>query len=135
MIERRADWKPAEQSGGRFFPTISPSAVGERRAGCPPLHPSTIAPSSGRAPRGRGRAIPFPSRVPAAVLCFIAKQEAKMNWVKCTDMNKQPIYVNIENATSIRWDEKEKSSIIAFAVTGGDTIEVIEEPDAIIRGQ
>ena len=42
-----------------------------------------------------------------------------MNWVKCTDMNKQPIYVNIENATSIRWDEKEKSSIIAFAVTGG----------------
>jgi hypothetical protein len=32
-------------------------------------------------------------------------------------------------------DEKEKSSIIAFAVTGGDTIEVIEEPDAIIRGQ
>jgi hypothetical protein len=58
-----------------------------------------------------------------------------MNWVKCADMNKQPIYVNIENATSIRWDEKEKSSIIAFAVAGGDTIEVIEEPDAIIRGQ
>jgi hypothetical protein len=76
-----------------------------------------------------------PSRVPAPVLCFAAKQEAKMNWVKCTNMNKQPIYVNIENATSIRWDEKEKSSIIAFAVTGGDTIEVIEEPDAIIRGQ
>jgi hypothetical protein len=24
-----------------------------------------------------------------------------MNWIKCTDMNKQPIYVNIENATSI----------------------------------
>jgi hypothetical protein len=58
-----------------------------------------------------------------------------MNWVKCTNMNKQPIYVNIENATSIRWDETEKASIIAFAVTGGDTIEVIEEPDAIIRGQ
>jgi len=33
-----------------------------------------------------------------------------------------------------RWDETEKSSIIAFAVTGGDTIEVIEEPDAIVRG-
>jgi len=28
-----------------------------------------------------------------------AKQEAKMNWVKCTDMRKQPIFVNIENAT------------------------------------
>jgi hypothetical protein len=73
------------------------------------------------------------SRLPCYALA--AKQEAKMNWVKCTNMNKQPIYVNIENATSIRWDEKEKSSIIAFAVTGGDTIEVIEEPDAIIRGQ
>ena len=58
-----------------------------------------------------------------------------MNWVKCTDMRNQPIYVNIENATSIRRDDAEKSSIIAFAVTGGDTIEVIEEPDVIIRGQ
>jgi len=58
-----------------------------------------------------------------------------MNWVKCTDMRNQPIYVNIENATSIRRDKTERSSIIAFAVTGGDTIEVIEEPDAIIRGQ
>jgi hypothetical protein len=47
------------------------------------------------------------------------KQEAKMNWVKCTDMRNQPIYVNIENATSIRRDETEKSSIIAFAVIGG----------------
>ena len=28
-----------------------------------------------------------------------------MNWVKCTDMRKQPIYVNIENATSILWNE------------------------------
>jgi hypothetical protein len=64
-----------------------------------------------------------------------AKQEAKMNWVKCTDMRNQPVYVNIEQATSIRRDETEKSSIIAFAVTGGDTIEVMEEPDAIIRGQ
>ena len=36
------------------------------------------------------------------------KQEANMNWIKCTDMNKQPIYVNIENATSIFWIEKEK---------------------------
>jgi hypothetical protein len=26
-----------------------------------------------------------------------------MNWVKCTDMRKQPIFVNIENATTILW--------------------------------
>jgi hypothetical protein len=69
------------------------------------------------------------------VVCLAEKQEAKMNWVKCTDMRKQPIYVNIENATSILWNEIEKSSIIAFANIGGDTIEVIEEPEAIIRGQ
>jgi hypothetical protein len=37
-----------------------------------------------------------------------------MNWIKCTDMNKQPIYVNIENATSIFWVEQEKASIIGF---------------------
>jgi hypothetical protein len=63
------------------------------------------------------------------------KQEAKMNWVKCTDMRKQPIYVNIENATSILWNETEKASIIAFASTGGDSIKVIEQPEAIIRGE
>jgi len=42
-----------------------------------------------------------------------------MNWVKCTDMRKQPIFVNIENATSILWNEIEKSSTIAFANIGG----------------
>jgi len=39
MIERRADWKRAEQSDARFFPTVSSSAAGERRAGRPSLHP------------------------------------------------------------------------------------------------
>ena len=58
-----------------------------------------------------------------------------MNWVKCTDISNQSIYVNIENATSILWNEIEKSSIIAFANIGGDTIEVIEPPETIIRGE
>ena len=57
-----------------------------------------------------------------------------MNWIKCTDMNKQAIYVNIENATSIFWIEKEKASIIGFP-SGGDSIKVIEPPEAIIRGE
>ena len=51
------------------------------------------------------------------------------------DTRNQPIYVNIENATSILWNEIEKSSTIAFANIGGDTIEVAVEPEAIIRGQ
>jgi hypothetical protein len=63
-----------------------------------------------------------------------AKQEANMNWIKCTDMNKQPVYVNIENATSIFWVEEEKASIIGFP-SGRDSIKVVEEPEAIIRGQ
>jgi hypothetical protein len=63
-----------------------------------------------------------------------AKQEANMNWIKCTDMNKQPVYVNIENATSIFWVEEEKASIIGFP-SEGDSIKVVEEPEAIIRGQ
>ena len=58
-----------------------------------------------------------------------------MNWVKCTDMRKQPIYVNIENPTSILWNEIQKASIIAVASTGGDSIKVIEQPEAIIRGE
>jgi hypothetical protein len=61
------------------------------------------------------------------------KQEANMNWIKCTDVNKQPIYVNIENATSIFWVEQEKASIIGFPC-GTDSIKVIEKPEIIIRG-
>jgi hypothetical protein len=59
-------------------------------------------------------------------------QEANMNWIKCTDMNKQPIYVNRENATSIFWVEQEKASIIGFP-SGADNITVIEKPEIIIR--
>jgi hypothetical protein len=70
MIERRADWKHAEQSDARFFPTISPSAIGERRAGCPPLHPSTIAPIVWASPaRARG-AIPLPTNHRYLSSCF-----------------------------------------------------------------
>ncbi|WP_156042090.1 hypothetical protein [Bradyrhizobium sp. URHD0069] len=57
-----------------------------------------------------------------------------MNWIKCTDMNKQPIYVNIENAVSISWIEEEKASIIGFP-SGADSIKVIEPPEVIIRGE
>ena len=56
-----------------------------------------------------------------------------MNWIKCTDMSKQPIYVNIENATSIFWVEQEKASIIGFP-SGASSIKVIEKPEIIIRG-
>ena len=57
-----------------------------------------------------------------------------MTWVKCTDTQNRLIYVNIENALSILWNERKKSSTIAFANIG-DTIEVIEPPEAIIRGE
>ena len=56
-----------------------------------------------------------------------------MNWIKCTDMNKEPIYVNIENALSIFWIEKENASIIGFP-SGADSIKVTEKPEIIIRG-
>jgi hypothetical protein len=67
------------------------------------------------------------------MLCLAEKQEAHMNWIKCTDMNKQSIYVNIENGTSIFWVEQEKASIIGFP-SGGDSIKVLEKPEIIIRG-
>src|SRR6266446_3007615 len=75
------------------------------------------------------------SRPPSSCGMLSVKQEAKMNWVKCTDMRKQPIFVNIENATTILWNEVEKASIVAFASSGGDSIKVLEKPEAVIRGQ
>jgi len=69
-----------------------------------------------------------------AVVSLAESRRPNMNWIKCTDMNKQPIFVNIENATSIFWIEKEKASIIGF--TGGvESIKVNEPPEAIIRGE
>lgn len=56
-----------------------------------------------------------------------------MNWIKCTDMNNQPIYVNIENATRIFWVEEEKASVVGF-LSGTDNVKVIEKPEVIIRG-
>ena len=56
-----------------------------------------------------------------------------MNWIKCTDMNKQPIYVNIENATRIFWVEEEKASVVGF-LSGTDNVKFIEKPEVIIRG-
>jgi hypothetical protein len=47
MIERRTDWKRAEQSDARFLPTISPSAAGERRLIRPLPIPSDNDPQYG----------------------------------------------------------------------------------------
>jgi hypothetical protein len=55
MIERHADWKRAEQSTARFFPTRSPSAARERRLIRPLSSPPTTIRSMGDRSRGLGR--------------------------------------------------------------------------------
>ena len=43
------------------------------------------------------------------------------------------IYVNMENAMSSFWIEKEEASIIVFP-SGVDSIKAVEKPETIIRG-
>jgi len=64
-----------------------------------------------------------------------AKQEAKDELGQMHRYAQAAYFCEHRNATSILWNEIEKSSTIAFANIGGDTIEVTEEPEAIIRGQ
>jgi len=64
-----------------------------------------------------------------------AKQEGEDELGQMHRYAQTAYFVNIENATTILWNEVEKASIVAFASSGGDSIKVLEKPEAVIRGQ
>ena len=55
------------------------------------------------------------------------------SWLKCTaKRDGASVYVNLENAVSVYWSERDKGTIIAF---GGekDAVTVQEKPEQIIK--
>jgi hypothetical protein len=55
------------------------------------------------------------------------------NWMKCTaKRGGKPVYVNLENAVSISWSERDKGTIIAFIGGEKDAVTVEEEPEKIL---
>ena len=55
------------------------------------------------------------------------------NWRKCTaKRGSGTVYVNLENAVSVYWSERDKATVIAFIGGEKDAVLVEEQPDQIL---
>ena len=55
------------------------------------------------------------------------------SWLKCTaKRDVAAVYVNLENAVSVYWSERDKGTIIAF-VREKDAVTVQEKPEQILK--
>ena len=56
------------------------------------------------------------------------------NWLKCTaKRDGAPVYVNLENAVSVYWSERDKGTIIAFVGGEKDAVIVQEKAEQILK--
>jgi hypothetical protein len=55
-------------------------------------------------------------------------------WLKCTaKRDGAAVYVNLENAVSVYWSERDKGTIIAFVGGEKDAVTVQEKPEQILK--
>jgi hypothetical protein len=54
-------------------------------------------------------------------------------WAKLTKREGDAVYVNLDNAVSIQWSEREKGSIITFLSRDGFTVQ--ENPEKILNNR
>jgi hypothetical protein len=55
------------------------------------------------------------------------------SWLKCTARRGGgPIHVNLENAVSVYWSERDKATVIAFVGGEKDAVLVEEKPEQIV---
>ena len=55
------------------------------------------------------------------------------SWLKCTAKRGAAVYVNLENAVSVYWSERDKGTIIAFVGGEKDAVTVQEKPEQILK--
>jgi hypothetical protein len=56
------------------------------------------------------------------------------NWLKCTaKRGGESVYVNLDNAVSVYWSERDKGTVIAFIGGEKDAVTVEERPEDILR--
>jgi len=58
-----------------------------------------------------------------------------VDWVKCTNRDGNPIYVNLDTAASVRWREESQYSVIRFSGTDVDAVRVKDRPEAILSAR
>jgi len=53
-------------------------------------------------------------------------------WVKCTRrVDSKPIYLNLDVATSLRWDDEQNFTVVSLAPGKENIVRVLEHPDEI----
>ncbi len=56
-------------------------------------------------------------------------------WVKCTDRQGKPVFLNMATAISVFWNDHEECTIIAYPGDDADVLRVREKPEAILKGE
>ena len=56
------------------------------------------------------------------------------NWLKCTAKRSgEPVYVNLDNAVSVYWSDRDKGTVIAFIGGEKDAVTIEEKPEDILK--
>jgi hypothetical protein len=56
------------------------------------------------------------------------------NWLKCTaKRGGEAVYVNMDNAVSVYWSDRDKGTVIAFIGGEKDAVTVEEKPEYILQ--
>jgi hypothetical protein len=56
------------------------------------------------------------------------------NWVTCTrKVDETPIYLNLETAMWLRWNEDEEVTIVMWSSKNGELVRVLEKPEEIFE--
>ena len=66
------------------------------------------------------------------VVSKIDVEEIMLGWVKCADPNGETIFVNLANAMSMVWNDREGHTTIAFPGGERDVLLVQEKPESIL---
>jgi hypothetical protein len=70
-----------------------------------------------------------------AIIALLNLSEDTMkNWLKCTaKRGGEPVYVNLDNAVSVYWSDRDKGTVIAFIGGEKDAVTVEERPEYILQ--
>jgi hypothetical protein len=79
---------------------------------------------------------PFDRSVRFATIAAAEHLGGTMTWLKCTaKRGGEPVYVNLDNAVSVYWSDRDKGTVIAFVGGEKDAVTVEEKPEYILQGR
>jgi hypothetical protein len=72
----------------------------------------------------------------AAIAPLNLPEEPMKSWLKCTaKRGGEAVYINLDNAVSVYWSDRDKGTVIAFIGGEKDAVTVEEKPEYILQGR